>query len=194
MNAATLLELRTDPPRMGRLAMARRRALFSDLTAIAPAPASEPGSSAILRDGAHHPCPTLPTLAELREGDRVIVEVALRDDAVEAYARWLESLAETPLQLAVAPCSAEPAGTHRLWLIAAARLALPANVRVEARHDRVGIRLAQVALGFGADTLSGPIEADRKLPVAGVTRPTEATWTGLRNLVEQASLTCQDPR
>ena len=82
----------------------------------------------------------------------------------------------------IAPYSRLPAGTHRLWLVAVARLALPATIRVEARHDLVGIRLAQVALGFGADVLSGPIESDRHLPVAGVTRPNEATLAGLRKI------------
>ena len=75
-----------------------------------------------------------------------------------------------------------------MWCIAAARLALPTAVRIEARHDRIGIRLAQIALGFGADTLSGPILPDRSLPLAGVTRPDEATAAGLATLVREAAL------
>jgi 2-iminoacetate synthase ThiH len=84
---------------------------------------------------------------------------------------------------------ASPGGLHRLWLLAAARLALPAGVRVEVRHDLCGIRLAQVALGFGADTLAGPIDPVRHLPLAGVPRPSEATADGLCELVRQAGLT-----
>ena len=57
-----------------------------------------------------------------------------------------------------------------------------------ARHDLVGIRLAQLAVGFGADTLAGPIEPDRVLPLAGVTRPDENTLAGLTALVESLGL------
>ena len=60
---------------------------------------------------------------------------------------------------------------------------------MQARHDLIGIRVAQVALGFGADTLAGPVQPDRSLPLAGVTRPNENTHAGLRALVEQAGLT-----
>jgi 2-iminoacetate synthase ThiH len=114
---------------------------------------------------------------------------------------WLLELAQhhakTPLPSLphVGPCSLAPfstdaAGTHRLWAIAVARLVLPAAIRVEARHDLIGIRLAQVALGFGADTIAGPIAPERHLPVAGVPRPDETTITGLHKLIEQAGLEC----
>ena len=68
-------------------------------------------------------------------------------------------------------------------------LSLPENIRVEARHDLVGIRLAQVALGFGADTLAGPIAPPRVLPLAGVSRPDENTVAALSLLVTEAGLT-----
>jgi hypothetical protein len=131
-----------------------------------------------------------------------MVPVEPTDEAsAQRYVAWLLALAERERRdpvagnphlgpCAVAPFSVHAAGTHRLWAISAARLALPASIRVEARHDLIGIRLAQVALGFGADTLSGPVTADRHLPVAGVTRPDETSITGLRNLIEQAGLEC----
>jgi 2-iminoacetate synthase ThiH len=61
-------------------------------------------------------------------------------------------------------------------------------VRVEVRHDLHGVRLAQVALGFGADTLAGPIDAGRHLPLAGVPRPSETSEAALSELVRQAGL------
>ena len=130
--------------------------------------------------------------------------IALEPGDEAAARRYAEYLLELEAQLERAPlehnpylgpCSIAPisrgaGGNHRLWAIATARLTLPPQIRVEARHDLIGIRIAQVALGFGADTLSGPVGAERRLPVAGVTRPTEATITGLRSLIEQAGLEC----
>ncbi|MBC8068619.1 MAG: hypothetical protein IAG13_09830, partial [Deltaproteobacteria bacterium] len=92
-----------------------------------------------------------------------------------------------PLRIAAGSHTA--AGLHRLWCIAVLRLTMPAQVLVEARHDHLGIRLAQIALGFGADVLAGPIDADRSLPLCGVTRPDEATHAGLATLVRHAGLT-----
>jgi hypothetical protein len=110
-----------------------------------------------------------------------------------AFAHWLTQTGPSlPSGTSVAPTSTQAAGLHRLWCFAAARIALPPGVRVEARHDLVGIRLAQLALGFGADTLCGPLDTDRRLPVAGVTRPNENTPSGLATLVRQAGLTPQD--
>ena len=60
--------------------------------------------------------------------------------------------------------------------------------RLQLRHDLVGIRLAQIALGFGVDTFAGPLQSDRKLPLAGVTRPDEATREGIATLVRAAGL------
>lgn len=116
------------------------------------------------------------------------VAVAPTPDARSAFATWLLELAAEGTAVRLAPCSTLAAGLHPLWCIAAARLVLPATARVEARHDLLGIRLAQVALGFGADTFSGPIEPDRKLPLAGITRPSENTYAGIATLIRQAGL------
>jgi hypothetical protein len=131
--------------------------------------------------------PGWPDPAALRPGDRLIVQV---DRArLGAYFDYLGRLAAgAPADLSFAPVCARPGGLFRLHLIAAARVALPGRVRVEARHDLLGIRLAQVALGFGADTLAGPLAAQRRLPLAGVPRPDEATTAGLAALVERAGL------
>jgi hypothetical protein len=187
----TLLELRGDPPRAGRWATEVRQGFF--------------GARALLRTTPEHPPPDadvvvaradqrlalaeLPPAEHWQAGDRLMIVVEPGDDeACRRYAAWLLALHDLPQRCSIAPWSRNVGATARLWAIAAARLVLPGHVRVEARHDLVGIRLAQIALAFGADTLSGPIVADRKLPVAGVTRPTEATLAGLRNLIEQAGL------
>ena len=183
----TLLALRRNPPRLGQWVMARRRELFGSQALIWASEASEPdpGASA-----------AFPTPERWSESPEARVQLCVEPEdgpRAHAYLEWLLELAHLaergrPVPRSVAPYSTHAAGTHRLWLIAVARLVLPASIRVEARHDLVGIRLAQIALGFGADVLSGPIESDRHLPVAGVTRPNEATLAGLRNLIEQAGL------
>jgi len=131
--------------------------------------------------------PGWPEPSALRAGDRLVLQV---DRArLGAYFDYLVRLAgEAPDGLSLAPFCARAGGLMRLHLIAAARIALPGRVRVEARHDLLGIRLAQVALGFGADTLAGPLAATRKLPLAGVPRPDEATPAGLAALIERAGL------
>lgn len=186
------LGLRGDPPRAGQLASERRDALFGARVRIRVVVPERPVPEldvAVERAGARIELDSLPEAAAWQPGDRWLVALEPGDDAAcERYVAWLTSLRELPGDVSLAPWSRGVGGTARLWAIAVARLSLPANVRVEARHDLIGIRLAQVALAFGADTLAGPIVADRKLPVAGVTRPTEATLAGLRNLIEQAGL------
>lgn len=201
--AAILLALRHNPPRMGLWAMEMRGRMFEARTLLRPTPTLDatPGP-AVLRRDEFVSLQAWPEPDAWQPGDRVMLPVEPTDEtSAQHYVAWLLALAEreasrpvaSSLHLgpcAVAPFSIHAAGTHRLWAISAARLALPASIRVEARHDLIGIRLAQVALGFGADTLSGPIGIDRHLPVAGVTRPDETSITGLRNLIEQAGLEC----
>ncbi|MCY1006402.1 hypothetical protein OV079_12690 [Nannocystis pusilla] len=131
--------------------------------------------------------PGWPEPGALRAGDRLVLQVDR--SRLGAYFEYLSRLATAaPEGLSVAPFCALAGGLMRLHLIAAARVALPGRVRVEARHDLLGIRLAQVALGFGADTLAGPLAQTRKLPLAGVPRPDEATPAGLAALIERAGL------
>lgn len=131
--------------------------------------------------------PAWPDPSALARGDRLIVRVD--HDQLAAYCDWLVSAAAcTVPHWTLTPVCPQPGGLFRLHLIAAARLALPVTVRVEVRHDLHGIRLAQVALGFGADTLAGPIDAGRHLPLAGVPRPSETSAAALAELVRQAGL------
>ena len=132
--------------------------------------------------------PAWPEPHVLARGDRLLVRV--EHDQLPAYCAWLVRVAAaaTPPHWTLTPVCPRPGGLFRLHLIAAARLALPSAVRVEVRHDLHGVRLAQVALGFGADTLAGPIDAGRHLPLAGVPRPSETSAAALSELVRQAGL------
>lgn len=176
-------------------ARARRRA-FDDQVWVRPAPSHPtPATAALLRDEALTTLAAWPEPDALRDDDRVIVQVPATPGDRQRYVAWLRALAPAaPARLSVAPCSADAGGMHRLWCIAAARVLLPDPVHIEARHDLIGIRLAQLAVGFGADTLAGPIEPDRKLPLAGVTRPDEATAAGLATLVRQVGLSPRTTR
>lgn len=172
-------------------ARVRRDAWFGRHIRIAALPARSADDlpeAAIVRDGRLEPVERW-SQASLRHGDELLVHVDASDAARSGWATGLAELAGRELPaISIAPFSRTAAGLHRLWCIAAARVLLPARVRVVARHDLLGIRLAQVALGFGADTLAGPIAADRSLPLCGVTRPDETSFAGLATLVRHAGL------
>lgn len=170
-----LLSLHLNPASAGRRASARRADMFGEniwirsCLAVADAPAAWPMSAS--------------------SGEDVLLHVEPTEDGRRAYVSWLLEVGVTlPAGVAMSAYSTEAAGLHRLWCLAAARLALPIGVRVEVRHDLVSIRLAQIALGFGVDTFAGPLESDRKLPLAGVTRPDEATREGIATLIRAAGL------
>jgi hypothetical protein len=203
LDADTLLRLAGNPPLLGAWAMEVRTQLFGRRTLLRPTPEhARPSGPALLRRDELIELDSWPAPQAWQAGDRLMLPIEFGDEpTILYYVHWLLALAEHAKQkpllvlphlgpCSLAPFSSDPAGTHRLWAIAVARLVLPAAIRVEARHDLVGIRLAQVALGFGADTLAGPIAPERHLPVAGVPRPDEATITGLHKLIEQAGLEC----
>ena len=177
-----LLALRLAPARLGPLAIARRRELFG---AAAATIAITQASAQVAE---RWPEPEAWPAAGI-----AVVHVADDEASRRAYVQWLSRVAEAGVSGEVAPTGPEAAGLHKLWCIAAARLRLPASVRVQVRHDLVGIRLTQIALGLGADVLAGPVEADRTLPLAGVTRPTETTRAGLHTLVRQAGFRPEAP-
>lgn len=177
-----LLALRLDPARLGPLVTARRTALHgAGAAVIAIAHAGEPVAQ------------RWPEPEAWPATGAVVVHVADDEATRRTYVQWLSRVAAAGVHGDLAPTGPDAAGLHKLWCIAAARLRLPACVRVQVRHDLVGIRLTQIALGMGADVLAGPIEADRTLPLAGVTRPTETTRAGLRTLVRQAGLRPEGP-
>ncbi len=178
------------PAALGQRGAKARDQAFGDAVWVRPAPShAAPKVAAVVRDEVVTELAAWPEPQALNAGDRVVVQVPPPAPDRARYVAWLRALAEdAPHALSVAPCSPAPGGMHRLWCIAAARVLLPGHVRVEARHDLVGIRLAQLAVGFGADTLAGPLTPDRVLPLAGVTRPDEATPAGLATLIRQVGL------
>ncbi len=175
MTPEQLLCLHLQPARAGRLAAQRRAAAFGD--------------SIWVRETDPVPPRAIAWPSSVEPDTSVLLQVDATESGRRAFLGWLYEVgADAPPGASVAPYSTEAAGLHRLWCLAAARLALPESVRVQVRHDVVGIRLAQVALGFGVDTFAGPLQADRKLPLAGVTRPDEATRAGISTLIEHAGL------
>lgn len=201
-----LVALFAEPARAAHRACDARTAGFAQRVWIRAAPAHPvPAVAAVLRGEAvidlspapgpeeHVPsdmslAPAWPEAHTLAPGDRLIVRV--EHDQLAAYCAWLVRFAAStvPADVSVTPVCPQAGGLFRLHLIAAARIALPTSVRVEVRHDLHGVRLAQVALGFGADTLAGPLDAGRHLPLAGVPRPSETSAAALAELVRQAGL------
>ena len=98
--------------------------------------------------------------------DQAIVRFPFRngESDAERLAR-LAALAEvTPAPAAIMPApEGEPHGLDTLRLFALCRLSLPAVPHLIADVTRLGPRLAQMALGFGADELYAPIVGERAL-------------------------------
>ena len=189
MSPEAILSAYEHPAALAEQAAARRDTLLGRHVRVRVAePLPAPAVAARMRAGTLEVLHVWPLAAEVRAGDHVVVQVDPTHEARTRYLEWLQTNREIELAWSLAPFSADAAGVHRLWCIAAARLCLPGTVRIEVRHDLVGLRLAQLALGFGADTLTGPVEPDRKLPLAGISRPTESTAAGLFTLIEQTGL------
>jgi hypothetical protein len=191
-SAQTLLALFERPAVLGRLASASRREHVGDevLVRRRPEGAEAPTDdvlAVIERGDTTMSVASWPSATELQPGDHVTLWV--EPEQRPAFATWLATQGATlPAGVFVAPVSRTPTGTHRTWLVGALRIVLGPGRHVVARHDLLGPRVAQITLGFGASVLEGPWRADRRLPVAGVTRPDENTPIGLSALVEQAGL------
>ena len=82
----------------------------------------------------------------------------------------------------------EPEGLDTLHLIATCRLALPAIPHVIADVPALGPRLAQMALGFGADELFGPIVSERALRLGDNARNPAMTRKEAAILIRGAGL------
>jgi hypothetical protein len=82
----------------------------------------------------------------------------------------------------------EPEGLDTLHLIATCRLALPAIPHVLADVPALGPRLAQMALGFGADELFGPIVSERALRLGDNARNPAMTRKEAAILIRGAGL------
>lgn len=189
MTPEVLLSLYDAPPTLGRDASVHRDRLVGRRIRVRAVDVHPiPTVAARARNDGFEALDHWPEGAEIEAADRLLVQVDPTADGRMRFARWLQAVASRDGSWSLAPFCRQPAGLHRLWCIAVARLSLPGAVHIEARHDLIGIRLAQIALGFGADTLSGPLESDRKLPLAGVTRPNEVSRAGIHTLIRQAGL------
>lgn len=82
----------------------------------------------------------------------------------------------------------EPEGLDTLHLTASCRLALPAIGHVIADVPVLGPRLAQMALGFGADELFGPIVSERALRLGDNARNPAMTRKEAAILIRGAGL------
>jgi hypothetical protein len=82
----------------------------------------------------------------------------------------------------------EPEGLDTLHLTASCRLALPAIAHVIADVPGLGPRLAQMALGFGADELFGPIVSERALRLGDNARNPAMTRKEAAMLIRGAGL------
>lgn len=100
------------------------------------------------------------------EGARVVLRAPFRSGEREAArADRLRALAASSLPLwGVIPTpEGEPYGLDTVRFTALCRLALPARCHVLADVERLGPRLAQMCLGFGADELLASIVGERAL-------------------------------
>jgi len=182
-----LLELRNNPPQLGKLANERRGLFFARNCQLRVRPPKSTGHSIAHcnRLGKLHYQDHWPTEMDLNIGDAW--SIAVEPTQCIEWVQWLSTIAKlVRVAISVSPHSDSPSATHRLWLLASARLLLPEQFRIEVRHDLLGIHIAQIGLNFGADTLSGPIDEERSLPLAGVSRPVETSKSALSLLIEQA--------
>ncbi|GEM_PF-1627082 len=201
-----LLDLRERRLDAGRLAVEARRRFFGNTIATRETDAPPPvGRARRWRDTQSQELQKWPTTDSWQTGDRMILRVEAADASewatylIDLAAVFAESCnAQRVTQHSVAPFSIAPfsssqAATHDMWAIATARLTLPSIIRVEARHDLLGIHLAQVSLQFGADTLAGPPRDSRHLPLAGVTRPNETSAEAICALIRHAGFEADHP-
>lgn len=99
-------------------------------------------------------------------GDEGIVRFPFRagESDVDRLARLAALAAATPRPGAIMPApEGEPQGLDALRCFALCRLALPAVPHLLADVTTLGPRLAQMALGFGADEIFAPIVSQREL-------------------------------
>jgi aminodeoxyfutalosine synthase len=80
----------------------------------------------------------------------------------------------------------KPSGLMDLRVMAISRLMLDNFAHVKAYWVMLGIKTAQVALGFGADDLDGTVVHEKIYHEAGSDSPQEMTVKQIRRLIEEA--------
>jgi hypothetical protein len=116
-----------------------------------------------------------------RQGEE---EATRRRQRAELAARVRDGLAVAGV---IPTPEGEPGGLDTLQLVAALRLEVPV-ARVVADFDRLGHRLAQMSLGFGADELFGPILPERALRLGANAHSTIMTRKEAATLLRGAGL------
>ena len=79
-----------------------------------------------------------------------------------------------------------PTGQRSLRVIAISRLMLDNTPHIKAYWIMLGVRLAQVALSFGADDLDGTVVEEHITHMAGASSPQELTIKEIRASIEEA--------
>jgi len=134
---------------------------------------------------------SLPLLREaIAMGLRATARLPYRSGEDAAFRRdRLRLLAASgiPVRAVVPTPDGEPQGLDTLEVMAQVRLELP-NVHVVADFARLGPRLAQMSLGFGADGLWGPIVAERALRLGANARNPAMTRKEAAALLRGAGL------
>lgn len=178
-----LLEHFYAPFALAERANAVRQEHFEDRIALRSWPESSPAPHKLLWDG---DAPCSPQESAELVAFRVQCDTP---GARESFLRWFqERLIEQPGWTELCAWSVSDSSTQRAWLTAALRILAPGTCRVQLRVDELSLRTTQLCLNFGADTLAAPVEAARKLPIAGVASPHESSQVGLATLIEQAGL------
>lgn len=80
----------------------------------------------------------------------------------------------------------EPTAAERLKHVAIARLMLDNVPHIKAYWPMFGVKLAQVALSFGADDIDGTVIEERIYHMAGATTPQALAESELRALIEES--------
>jgi len=118
-----------------------------------------------------------------RSGEERAARVARIDALSDEVARGLRLWGVLPTP------EGEGEGLDTLHLMATCRLALPAVPHLLADVPALGPRLAQMALGFGADELFGPIVSERALRLGDNARNPAMTRKEAAILIRGAGLT-----
>lgn len=122
------------------------------------------------------------------------------EDRVDHMLRIREQQDRTGGFTAFIPLAFHPANTHLAHLpgpsaildlrcTAVARLLLDNVEHIKAYWIMMGLKVAQLALGYGADDIDGTVVEERITHMAGATSPQEVTEADLRRLIREAGRT-----
>ena len=123
------------------------------------------------------------TLAERIEHLQRLRELQDRTGGFTAFICWTFQAENTALG------GSEATAAEYLRTLAVSRIYLDNFPHLKAFWIMLGVKLAQVALSFGADDLDGTVAEERITHAAGATTPQAMTVAELRALIEEAGRT-----